>query len=121
MSTDATVSEPETPPPNFPGKPKYLYRYCSAERALQILRDNYAGSHHASADDSLGSMGQRDVEPPGFAGSCPLASNIFLHQWRSIAAKRGELSVVLTVKLPNIFENLSNCAELLNREKIEWE
>lgn len=24
----------------FPGKPQYLYRYCSAERALQIVRDN---------------------------------------------------------------------------------
>jgi len=64
MSTDETVSEPETPPPT---------------------------------------------------------SNIFLQQSRSIAAKRGDLSVVLTAKLPNIFENFSNCAELLNREIIEWE
>ncbi len=66
-------------------------------------------------------MGQRDVEPPGFAGSWPLVSNIFRHQSRTIDTKRNLLSVILTVKLRRVFENLSGCAELRYSGTIEWE
>lgn len=41
MSTDEVQSGTESTPVLFPGKPQYLYRYCNADRALQILRDNY--------------------------------------------------------------------------------
>jgi len=66
-------------------------------------------------------MGKRDVEPDRFAGSWPLVTNSLRHQSRSIGPKRDVLSVVVTVKLPNAFDNFSSCAELRYCEAIEWE
>jgi|SRR5215213_2962293 len=41
QATNSTVESTEGYSRFFPKHPKYLYRYCSADRAIQILRDKY--------------------------------------------------------------------------------
>lgn len=63
----------------------------------------------------------RDIESSGLTARRRPVSNGFRHQSRSIGSKRGKLSVVVTVKSPNAYENFSSYAELHDCGTIEWE
>ncbi len=66
-------------------------------------------------------MGARDLESSGVARSRRRVNGSFLHQSRSIAAKRDVLSVILTVKLSETSKHFNDREELRYSGTIEWE
>lgn len=61
------------------------------------------GFRHASVDDPRSSLDRRDAGRSRFTGDRGSESVSFRHQSRSIAAKRGLLSVILTVSRHDAF------------------